>query len=374
MIIHTPTTEIRDDRVRISAQIEFEQAPFRFDTPIWFEYPRAYAPDATRSCGAFATALLPIAMYFEERLVLHGTLSSRLEYSLREVQRILNFRLPEKLSIIPIHFDGYGAVENKPKYKGKALCAFSGGGDAWYTILHQPTHQISHTLFIHGFDVPLREKAVYDTLIQKYTPLLATRGIELIPAATNIEKLRPVTGLSEAWSWIENYFIIGAGLFLEDSFPLFYFSDDSSFDYVRPSGLYHFRMLSLFGTEQMRVRTYGDPATKLERLAVISEHPITHDALRVCMARKPTHIDNCGRCTKCLLIMTHLDMLGDLKRYTTFAKPLDRAALRRIRHADPQYALIPWERIQTAYRYGRLDVAFDYTYIHLASALTRLIR
>lgn len=369
MIIHAPTSEAYGDRIRIAARVEFEQAPFRFEDPLWFEFPRAYAPEL--SSGAFLAALLPIAMHFEKRIVLRGALSPRLEYNLREVERILNFWRPQELPIIPISFDGYTVADGPSLYKGGALCAFSGGGDAWYTLLKQP--HITHALFVHGFDIPLKEQAVYDALVQQYTPLLAQRSIELIPVSTNIQNLRSATDLSEAWDWMENFFIIGAGIFLRKSFPLFYFSDDYSFDYKRPFGLYHYRMLSLLSSEEMQMRTYGDPATKLERLAFIAEHSETYGALRVCMKRNPARTTNCGRCAKCLLVMTHLDTLGVLERYTTFATSLDRTALRRIRYADPRYARIPWERIRIARQYGRPDVALDYTFVHLASALKRLV-
>ena len=59
-----------------------------------------------------------------------------------------------------VDLDGLAVVEKTSQIKPFIGCFFSGGVDSFYTLLEQQA-EITHLICIHGFDIPVENKALF---------------------------------------------------------------------------------------------------------------------------------------------------------------------------------------------------------------------
>ena len=77
----------------------------------------------------------------------------------------------------------------------------------------------------------------------------------------------------------------------------------------------------LWSTEQTTIEYDGCEATRAEKSACISDHPVAIRRLRVCLARDTDY--NCGCCEKCLRTIINLRVAGASGKCQTLPEELD---------------------------------------------------
>jgi len=144
-------------------------------------------------------ALFP-AMALGEPIRVDQPLSATFHYNVRQVMKYFHLWYPETLSPVEILSDGIDHAEATHAY---TCGCFSGGVDSFYTLQHHrpenepvPEYQMTHGLFVHGFDIPLSQDSFFNQLADQYDQLLASQQVQLIRACTNI---RDVTKSYAGW-------------------------------------------------------------------------------------------------------------------------------------------------------------------------------
>ncbi|MBI9043695.1 MAG: hypothetical protein JEZ06_04370 [Anaerolineaceae bacterium] len=300
-----------------------------FPEHIWYRVPEKYAPFLSTNSNAFLVAGLLAGMYFGEDIEVRGTTSPRLAYHLEEYQHILNFRMPNEVKPVKIHFENLSQNTTKPSSVGST---FTGGVDSLYTIWEHlppnqpiPQYQVTHGLFIHGFDILHHEKADYQQLFNGFRQELSRSNIELIEIETNMNS---IIHQRLNLSYYLGPLIISAGLVLDKLFHRFYVP--SSWDYAQLQKKAHTSdplVDNLLSTETMEIIHHGSATRRIEKVESIADWEIAQKTMWVCLnASFKEKTWNCSRCDKCVRTMIPLYALGKLRNFVKFEKPITRPA------------------------------------------------
>ncbi|HVS03292.1 MAG TPA: hypothetical protein VMT16_11030 [Thermoanaerobaculia bacterium] len=274
--------------------------------------------------SATANPFVPIALIPAMRrnwgLSIDGGVSSRLLEGADQVQETLTRWYP-RLHRVSIRA---AAEEPRPARQQRPVALFfSGGVDSFFT-LRQHREEITHLIFVHGFDIPLGRRRERRRMRESIGCLAASLDLQLVEVDTNLRQF----GQPHV-SWPGEYF--GAGLaavalLLEPRFERVYLAASVSSEQLQPMGS-HPDLDPHWTDGSVRLVHDGLRATRFEKVRAIADWPPVHSHLRVCYQKNARAL-NCGRCKKCLWTMMILSASGHLDRIETFATPLDLAALR----------------------------------------------
>ena len=331
MILHCPTVSRADGEVCVSARVELQRAELGLPETLWFSFPEDHAPLVSERADGFVVSLVLLAMALGEDMEVRGSLSPRLAYGLQEYQRFFHAMMPEAFRLIRIEPQRLQPPQRTAVPSGVA-CAFSGGVDSFFTLWHHlpqnqplPEFRLTHCLFVHGFDIPLAEKATFETCRQAYQKLLERLGVTLLSVRTNVRRF--LARLD--WHLAHGPALIGAALMLENLLGKFlvpggYTYVDWYWDGSDP------RINHLPSTETLRVIHHGADGKRVDKVAVVAHWPETYAALRVCWERFDG-LNNCCQCEKCIRTMLALEIEGALDRYETFPLPLNARSFQALR-------------------------------------------
>ena len=220
------------------------------------------------------------------------------------------------------------ALDPKPLVPRRSGAFFSGGVDSFHTLFRY-AGQVSDLVFVHGFDIPVRDEQFYRQNALLYEEVAAEFGKRLVRVSTN---LREFTDCYVDWGLFAHGPALAAvALLLEPQLdrmliPGEYFPASS----VPPPRGSHPETDPLWGTEQMTIVHDGFDRTRAQKLAEIQHHPMVRRLLRVCWQRKNQGY-NCCECGKCLRNMAILRAYGVLDQFSCFHLPLDTRKLARQR-------------------------------------------
>ncbi len=380
MIVNTPQLSSAADELRLEAEIAAERAGAALPRTLWFSFPRACEPFLGDATGAFAVALLPLAMSTGEPLTVRGALSPRLAAGMRTYQRLQAAWKPDLFSEVEVRCDGVVRRDGAGAPAGVGM-SFSGGVDSFYTLMTHlpesepyPASRVSHCLMIDGFDGDSDPSRTgwFRRIQRLYEPVMAARGVELIAVRTNLlEILGPVVrGQSFA------AFLTAPALALEGLLARFYIPSGHK---VTTLGLCrdgsHQMLDHLLSTETMETSHEDAHLTRFEKTVALARWPETYDRLRVCYGATGVQegrdaVANCCACEKCLRTMVTLHVAGTLERFTCFPRPLTARAMRNIPFIDEARAAFGREIAEFAARAGRRDVARR---LHISLLKSRLL-
>jgi hypothetical protein len=360
MIVHQPET-LRDGEYIITwAEIELDDKVDNFPEYLWFRVPSHYADCLSLQSDAFLIPSLQAAMHFGEDIRVRGPVSPRLAYHLDEYQFIQSLKFPKELRRVNVSYERLAPLQVNPRAVG---VSFSGGIDSFYALYKHlpqnqplPGYQITHALFINGFDITQKDRDKYQNLLLQYLRLLAKLDIELLPLETNL--------VSSVIPWLEyrRFYapvLLGSVLALGGLFKRFILSNSRHYTQVQVnSNPLADRLLS---TETLDLEHFGATILREDKLEAISEWQMAQQALRVCGAPNLEAL-NCCKCEKCVRSMLPIYALGRMPQFRTFPDPLksNRDVLRLARKFDPysdhmptNYAffkrhkpgLLPWLRV-----------------------------
>ncbi|MBG7609667.1 MAG: hypothetical protein IZT55_02250 [Anaerolineae bacterium] len=324
MIVHEPETIHDKGHTIVCSRIETTHKIDHFPEYLWYRVPDLYSQYLSTHGDAFLMPVLAAAMHFGEHIEVRGAVSPRLAYNLDEYQFLLNFYMPKDVRPITIKYHKFSIPKVGPK---GVACSFSGGVDSFFTLKNhlpgvQPIldYQLTHALFINGFDILNEDESKYHRLFSQYELLLRGMSIELLPLQTN--------GINFILPWLSHarFFaptLAGCGMVLCGVFKRFYIA--SSLDYY----LLHIRSSSsgpltdrLLSTDTLDIVHYGAMSRRVEKVEAISDWEPAQTHLRVCGTPGLKARDlNCSRCEKCTRTMIPLYALGKMGFFKTFSKP-----------------------------------------------------
>lgn len=362
MIIHSPQTITRGDTFRISARLEFQQPLPDGPDRLWFELPASQAEYVDGRLESFVMSLLPLAMKRGEPIEVRGPLSPRLAYGLRNYQNVFHLWFPNRFTPADIACEEYAPAPPAPDTAG---VAFSGGADSFYTLWQHlpereplPGYQVTHALFVHGFDITLDDAKTFEVARAAYDRMTADLGLTLISLRTNVRALlRDVD-----WHLAYGAALAGAAQLVGRAFSRFYVPAGHTYRDNYPTGADD--RIALLSTEALGLFYSGAEATRVEKLVTLAGWPETYARLRVCWEH-PDGLTNCCRCEKCVRTMIPLSLENRLTAYTTFPHPIERRHIRALRFKEVHTRIYARQLIAHARRRGRTDIARD-LYLALA--------
>lgn len=324
MIIHLPEILQQEKHTLLWSRIEWQKDRNTFPNLVWFRVPNPFGKYLTVQSDPFLIPILLAAMFLGEDIEVRGTISPKLAYHLKEYQHIFHFRFPKLLQPVTIEYQHLAPLEVTPMGVGTT---FSGGVDSLFTLWkHLPTnqtipdYQVTHAIFIHGFDILPGAQANYQCLYDRFLPWTQKLGVCLIPIETNIVSL---THLRLPLSYFLGPHIIATGQALGGLFHRFYIP--SSWDYFHlAKKAYSSDPLvdPLLSTDTLEVINHGTTHRRVEKVAEIANWELPHNILWVCQEHRfETPTWNCSWCEKCIRTMIPLYALGKLDQFRTFAKP-----------------------------------------------------
>ena len=324
MIIHQPELISRDGFTTVYSRFELTNKNGFFPDFIWYRVPEQFGGFLTTRCDAFLVPGLLAGKYYGEDIEVRGVVSPKLAYQLEEYQYLLNFRFPQYQRPNKIIYERLEPLDFSPRAVG---AAFSGGVDSLFTLWKHlpqnqpdPDYQITHGVFISGFDILNFEDQHYKFLCEKYKRELAELGVNLISMKTNIVS---ITHQRLPLNIFYGPIIMATGVALSGGLRRFY--APSSGDYAmlnRHPYTADPLMDHLLSTETLDVIHHGSTHLRVEKVEEIADWEVAQRLLWVCeihKAEKDTW--NCSRCEKCVRTMIPLFALGKLEKFKTFEKP-----------------------------------------------------
>ena len=205
---------------------------------------------------------------------------------------------------------------------------FSGGVDSFYT-LQKHRREITHLIFVSGFDVPLHRPAMRELILRELRGTADEIGLPLIEVETNLRELS--NGLGFSWEHQHGAGLAAVAHFLAPGFEKIYVPSTYALPFLAPYGS-HPGLDPLWGSPYLELVHDGIEATRLDKIGALSQWDTAVRNLRVCWALAEGQY-NCCRCSKCLSTMALLRAHHALERARSFPVPLD---LQRLSEAAPE--------------------------------------
>jgi len=328
----------------LQATITWEQADIAPDT-YYFTVDTRHAellgnPEDAFLCGS----ILPAFVQGEERVKVEGEVCPQLADNLHEALFWIAAWNPEYRRDRPISIEA-GYRSKVIRTEGSALF-YSGGVDAAFSLAHNRDtiprgHPASVTklILIHGFDIGGKKKEIgsqsandaFRKAAEGAEVVAGEYAAELVVLKTNIRHLDDRSGI---WGKVYVAAALGACAHaLGNAASLFYLA--SAGEPLGETG-----DMAHYGTHALLDHCYSgwgvqikhylvSHDSRMERLRVVSAHPVLFNALRVCF-NPPDDQLNCQKCEKCVRTRLQLDIIGKLEECGSLDSNLQEEELRRV--------------------------------------------
>ena len=314
-----------------------------------FRLPAKYAPTEEAMADAMLPVGLLLAMATDQILELQAPVSKQLLQNSYTVQDIFSSWHPKKMKPTQV---SASTRSHQPQQVDKlALSTFTGGVDSFYT-LDKNADEISSILFVHGFDVRLKDTELRARMSTHLKAASDTAGTTLIEGASNIRRfLNPHL----TWSKISHGAAITSFVMLLSSYhDRFYFPASYSYSDLYPWGS-HPLVDPLWSTEYLKVIHDGAEASRVDKTRKIADNPSAQQHLRICFQKKGEY--NCGVCSKCIRTKIALELAGVLNSFETLDNTLDPEALRQLGIKSESDRIFAQENLDFARQQNRDDIA-----------------
>ena len=269
-------------------------------------------------------ATMPLAMRTGGRLRLPGEMSPRLLSAAPKIQDFFRLWDDEEFRRVPVDAGARDAANGADRASGVG-CFFSGGVDSFYTLLKH-REEITHLIFVHGFDVFITEQTRREQGSQTAREVARELGKSLIEVETNLRTLFSMASDRLVhWDKYHGAVLASVALLFQHRFRKVLIPASFTYDQLFPWGT-HPVLDPLWGTELTDFEHDGCEARRPEKVVYISKHESALKWLRVCH-KSPDDRQNCGRCEKCLRTMINLRAAGALERCKTFPSDLNLEAV-----------------------------------------------
>ncbi len=342
--------QIRVDEAQVAEEAEGLKITFpvtrgQTRTSVWFTVRGAKA--APSGNAALALALAP-AMRAAHSLVLADALSPQLFESQAAIQELFH-QWDNQFNVVPI--TAPLAAPRQASAGGTGLF-FTGGVDSFFSLLGHG-EEITHLIFVRGFDAKLHKDDVDGSVLPAIRAVAAETKKALVEVETNIREFSDPL-VDWALDYHGSALATVAHLLAPTLKRVYVASSHSESDTFRWGS--HLSLDPLYSTETLSLIHDGASATRVEKVAAIAEDRLVQQTLRVCNKGRGY---NCGRCEKCLRTMINLRVAGALDKIATFDRDLRLNEVRLIHVRDENKASFVSENL-AALRAKGLDDALAF--------------
>jgi hypothetical protein len=283
-------------------------------------YIQGNVPLVNNSMSSWLPALLPIAMSLNTDLYFKGNLNYKAMNLAGDVQQLLCEWFP-KFKVINVFCDGYESNVNETSEMGTF---FTGGVDSFYSVL-TPSRTVTKLIYVHGFDVPLSNVKMADTVEHELQASADALEKDLIVMRTNIREFA-----DKYVSWGQEYHGAAlASIGLSLSLKEVYIASSFNFESLHPWGS-HPDLDHLWSTDNTSIIHDSVSVSRVEKVRKINESAIAMKYLRVCWKNTDNRY-NCGSCEKCLRTMINLLAVNGLTDCETLPNKIHLKDLTGIR-------------------------------------------
>ncbi len=265
------------------------------------------------SADPFIAALLIPSMLLGETLTVNAPASPRLLRSLPKIMAFCHNWNP-KYKIIEVR-TSKERQEIDSVSKANALF-FSGGVDSFYALtrLTEQTadrNDLSHLLFVHGFDIRLNDNMLFEKSYAAVKEIASYYGKRLVLFRTNVREIT-----DKYVRWVNCYGFAMASVALCGLFRNVYLASERGPNegYLSLAASSHPDLDPLWSTDTTTLIHYGDGISRVEKAKVLANNPMAQKHLRVCMENR-NGAYNCGKCEKCVRTMLALHLAGALSKF-----------------------------------------------------------
>jgi hypothetical protein len=270
-----------------------------------------------QSYEPFVVAATPLAMRRGTPLSVPTGLSARLRRGVSSAQRILHSWYPE-LQPIEIQAPLEPSAAALPSNGGGVACFFTGGVDSFYSALRN-LDRLDALIHVHGFDVPLADRARREVVITSVRRAAEELGLPLIEVETD---LRLTSNRYADWGRYHGAALASIALLASSRFREVLIPATYSYRVLLPWGS-HALLDPLWSTEAVEV-VYDGAVSRPEKLRAIAGSEIAMRHLHVCFRHSLHGITdlNCGSCEKCMRTIAGLRAVGAMERCATLPRRL----------------------------------------------------
>ncbi|ETD34536.1 hypothetical protein [Williamsia sp. D3] len=311
-----PSPDSHDDR-RISALLVNGERTVRVATT-------ANVPLAGDATPWLAPATL-IGMRNKRDVVVYGDVSETAVQGSVKAQDTLGSWFPDILDEVTI--TAPMAVETTRTSGRRGVGAFfSGGVDSYYTALKH-LDEITHLIFIHGFDIDLSNNDLAERTLDALRKSAAELGKELIEVKTDLrgrlDRNRLNWGLQGHGALLAH-----VGIALSTVVEKIYVPSSYTADQLHPWGT-HPDLDGHWSSDAVEFIHDGVEASRAAKMEKFIEEDAAMNNLRVCWWNQDNAY-NCGECEKCLRTMINLYIAGGLERCATLPDKISIEAIDRL--------------------------------------------
>lgn len=248
--------------------------------------------------------------------------SSKLLNNLEDIQDILTSWEPA-LSRVKLH-QCEALTTNDRETTGVATF-FSGGLDSFYTLVkHKP--EITHLIFVHGFDIALTNKKLLKASSDNIKRIAERFGIEVIEVETN---LGDAYKSFMKWQLAHGAALATIGHLLSNHLSKIYIPSTFTYNDLFPWGS-HPILDQLWGTEKLVFKNDGGESTRINKAKLVATEDVALETLRVCYKQVDGKY-NCGKCEKCIRTLLNFTAIGSGDKLKSFPNKLTPKMIRKIR-------------------------------------------
>ena len=301
---------------------------------LWLDLPAATlelddASIQSRAGNLFLAWLAPLAAVRREDLVLRMPVDGRLLVQVREVLQVWRAWYPE---LAAVHLEAPVRTAREATAH-RTASMFTGGVDSFFTALRHGAGegtprslQIDDLLYVHGFDVPLANRAAAGRVADTLRQAAAGLGRRLVMLTTNLRETRFA---ATDWPRLSHgAALAGVAHALGGRYDTVLIGSSAGYRDLRPWGS-HPLTDPLFSSDGLSVLHDGAGFMRVEKTEYVIRSPVARRHLRVCW-RSPKG-DNCNACNNCFRTMLALEALGVLDDCAGFDRgALDLARVARI--------------------------------------------
>jgi hypothetical protein len=258
------------------------------------------------------------AMRVARTLRLPGPVSPRLLAAAPLIQEVF---ATWAAGLEPVEIVAGGSAPVAPA-PGRGVAAFfSGGVDSFHTLLRN-ADEITHLIFVRGFDFHRRVPAIRGPATETARRVARELGKELVEVDTDVHDFT-----NPIFEW--EYYMVAAmatvAQLLGDRVERALIPAEHTYADPVPWGS-HPLVDPLWSTETVELVHDGAASRRIEKVALVARSELAMEVLRVCW-RNTAGAYNCGSCEKCLRTMLALHAAGALERCATLPSAIDAEAV-----------------------------------------------
>lgn len=276
------------------------------NTELWYQFDKNITPPDDTDCDSYLLGILMDAMKEGRDIIVKGKVSKELLSNLVEYQLAWRKWVPNVY--VPVNIDA-DIIKNDQNPLDGAVCAFSGGVDACFSVWRHSKENCSYrsqkikiSSLVHGFDIPLHEESSFSNALRRANDTLKDICISLEPIKTNYRKISNVNWehacACALIATLSNFKKIVGTCIVGSSEPY----DSLIIPWGSSPITDH-----LLSSNDFRVIHDGASHSRIEKVREISSWKAGVENLRVCW-QGPLKDRNCGQCEKC--VRTKLNFLA----------------------------------------------------------------